>query len=199
MSIHKQLLSEIIKSWLESDSVIIDTETTGLTKESEIVEFSMIDMNGNVLIDTLVRPSQQIPEEVTKINNITNEMVADAPTWSSLYDDIHGILKERKFLAWNAAFDARLITQSCQINCLYEDFPADRLIEMYSDIHDNAIDARQIYSLWYGEKSSKGGFRIQSLARAAEYQQLQFRGAAHRALADCRMVLDVLISTQMEV
>src|SRR5436190_21709188 len=103
MNIHKQLLSEIIKSWLESDSVILDTETTGLSKGSEIVEFSMIDMKGNVLIDTLVRPSQPIPEEVTKINNITNEIVADAPTWPSLYDDIHGILKERKFLAWNAA------------------------------------------------------------------------------------------------
>ncbi len=44
--------------------MILDTETTGLY-DAEIVELSIIDTAGNVLLDTLVRPTRPIPAEAT--------------------------------------------------------------------------------------------------------------------------------------
>ena len=56
-----------------------DTETTGLSDEDEIVHIAIVDIDGSVLIDTLVKPSKLIPSEATYIHNITNKMVEYAP------------------------------------------------------------------------------------------------------------------------
>jgi DNA polymerase III epsilon subunit-like protein len=42
------------------DVVILDTETTGLY-DAEICEISVIDREGNVLLDTLVKPKKNYP------------------------------------------------------------------------------------------------------------------------------------------
>src|SRR5690606_33823093 len=62
--------------WNELKNVVIlDTETTGLY-DAEIVEIAVIDLGGNILMNTLVRPKNPIPAEVTAIHGINNEMVA---------------------------------------------------------------------------------------------------------------------------
>jgi len=40
----------------------IDTETTGLTRTDEIVEFSIVDYDGTELYSKLVKPVQSIPK-----------------------------------------------------------------------------------------------------------------------------------------
>ena len=72
-------------AWL-LNCAILDTETTGLYDDAEIVEISIIDENGGVLLDTLVKPLKPIPAEATAIHGITNEMVATAPTWVAIHE-----------------------------------------------------------------------------------------------------------------
>ena len=59
--------------------VVIDIETTGLSpKYNEITEIAAIKIRDNKIIDqysTLVKTSQEIPENITKLTGITNEMV----------------------------------------------------------------------------------------------------------------------------
>ena len=54
-------------AWL-LNCAILDTETTGLYDDAEIVEISIIDENGGVLLDTLVKPLKPIPAEATAIH-----------------------------------------------------------------------------------------------------------------------------------
>jgi len=194
MMLHKNLLQMIIANWLNSDKVIIDTETTGLTYGAEIIEISVIDMKGNVLLDTLVKPSCSIPPEATEINRITDEMVADAPSWREVYPVLMDIIGARKWVGWKSEFDARLMVQSCLINGLYDDLSPAQLLAEHERIHGSQIDAKRTYSEWYGEPDrERGGFKRQHLAAAVRQMGVKFQGNAHRSLADCYAVLHVLI------
>lgn len=94
--------------------IILDTETTGLSIDSEIVELGIINIDGEILFDSLIKPFRYIPEDVTEIHGITNEMVAAAPTWPEVWPVVKIILADRTVIAYNAAFDAMMIVQSCQ-------------------------------------------------------------------------------------
>ncbi|WP_227522462.1 exonuclease domain-containing protein [Klebsiella pneumoniae] len=51
-----QFFKMIMANWLNSDHVIIDTETTGLMASDEIIEITIINMRGEILLNTLVKP-----------------------------------------------------------------------------------------------------------------------------------------------
>jgi len=59
----------------------LDTETTGLKDYDQIVEICLLDNDGAVLIDSLVKPTVKIPLDATRIHGITDAMVSSAPTW----------------------------------------------------------------------------------------------------------------------
>lgn len=191
---HKKVLQLMIANLLNQNNVIVDTETTGLKYNDEIIEISIIDVWGEVLLDTLVKPTRSIPAEATAINHITNEMVADAPAWRDVYPTVMEIIGQRKWIAWNSKFDARLITQTCLITGIYEGLSQAQLLAEYERVHGNQIDAKPIYSAWVGALNDKGdGFVRQRLSDAANQMGLSFVGGAHRSLSDSQMVLRVLL------
>ncbi|EDC2393914.1 3'-5' exonuclease [Salmonella enterica] len=191
-NIQKSILNMVMQKWLNSDYLIIDTETTGLDNNAEVIEIAIINMHGDVLLNSLIKPTCSIPAAVTKINNITDEMVADAPLWRDVFPVILNIIDGKKWLAWNSKFDARLIIQTGIITGYFEDLPASKILDIAAKINDSQIDAKAVYDQWYGEFDSKrNNFKRQSLATAAERHNVSVNGA-HRALADCMMVLGVL-------
>ncbi|WP_193144194.1 exonuclease domain-containing protein [Enterobacter hormaechei] len=187
----KTILAMIMHNWLKSDYVIIDTETTGLSKHAEIIEIAIINMRGEVLLNTLVKPTQPIPPDVTEINHITNEMVANAPAWRDVFPKVLAIISNHKWLAWNSGFDARMLEQTC-INTIFLNKHAYYGAAIVSRIYTSHIDAKAVYDQWYGEFDEKRqAFKRQSLTTAAARHGVSVEGA-HRALADCKMVLAVL-------
>jgi DNA polymerase-3 subunit epsilon len=101
--------------WL-ARPLFIDTETTGLDGLAEIVEISILDQDGGVLLDSLVKPLRRIPQDVIQVHGITNEMVQDAPTWAEIWPQVEDILKERYVGVYNAEFDLRMMRQSHRSN-----------------------------------------------------------------------------------
>lgn len=191
VNMQKTILAMIIRKWLKSDYVVIDTETTGLGEDAEIIEIAVINMRGEVLLDTLVKPTQSIPPEVTEINHITNEMVADAPVWRDVFPKVLDIISHHKWLAWNSGFDARMLEQTC-VNTIFPNKSACYGAAIVSRIHTSHIDAKAVYDQWYGEFDEKRkAFKRQSLTTAAARHGVSVEGA-HRALADCKMILAVL-------
>ncbi len=93
--------------------VVVDLETTGGAPfgGSEITEFGAVKVCGGEVIDefsTFVRPDGAIPEFITDLTGITDEMVADAPGIDSVFPDfMHwcGSHKETVLIAHNAPFD----------------------------------------------------------------------------------------------
>jgi len=97
-----------------SDWVILDTETTGLDWDAEIVSVSVVAPDGAILLDTLVKPQKSIPPEATAVNHINDEMVSVAPTFDDVFLKLCAVLEEKLIIAYNVDFDRRLINQTCR-------------------------------------------------------------------------------------
>lgn len=81
---------------MENKYIVLDTETTGLNAaEDELLQVSIIDNEGTVLFDSYIRPTQHTEwAEAERVNHITPEMVADAPTIAEVMPEINDILKD---------------------------------------------------------------------------------------------------------
>ena len=89
---------------------IIDVETTG--KSNRITEISIFKYNGESVIDeftTLINPESYIPDHITALTGIDNELVADAPTFETVAQDILNITEDAIFVAHNVNFDYNVI------------------------------------------------------------------------------------------
>ena len=92
--------------------IILDTETTGLDLSAEIVQISLITIDGASLFDSLVKPTQPIPPEVTAIHHITDLDVAQAPSFDMIYDRLKALLEGKRVVIYNAGFDIQMLRQS---------------------------------------------------------------------------------------
>ncbi|KPK32915.1 MAG: DNA polymerase III subunit epsilon [Chlamydiae bacterium SM23_39] len=71
-----------------SNPIYYDTETTGLNFENDrIIEIAAYDPTFNKTFHSLINPKITIPPESSKIHNITDEMVKNAPTFEELSKD----------------------------------------------------------------------------------------------------------------
>ncbi|NYA43239.1 3'-5' exonuclease [Serratia fonticola] len=171
------------QQWLNQDCLILDTETTGLGEDAEIVEITIIDTTGKPLINTLVKPSKTIPAEATAIHGITDAMVMDAPHWTDVYHKVGALMSGRTVVMYNASYDARLLDQT------------DLIWGVIPDLKNGLADfqcAMRAYAEFYGQCSERGGYKWQKLTAAAEQQGIKIQGTAHRALSDCLTTLGVI-------
>lgn len=146
--------------------VVLDTETTGLGADAAVVEIAVVDADGQVLLDTLVNPGCEIPDEATAIHGITDVMVADAPTVEEALAMVERVVAGRHVVIYNAAYDTRLLpvirTAAALITC-----------------------AMRRFSILYGDWSEyHGNYRWKPLGKAAAHCGHAWEGLAHRALSD---------------
>lgn len=94
---------------------ICDVETTGGNALSHrITEIAVYVSNGSEIIkeySTLLNPERAIPERITWLTGISDEMVADAPTFAEKADEIEAIFDNCVFVAHNANFDYGFIKE----------------------------------------------------------------------------------------
>jgi DNA polymerase-3 subunit epsilon len=97
---------------------LVDTETTGLTSKDQVIEISIIDLDGNILLNTLCMPSAPICEEAMQAHGIDAQFLLNnnALSWEIVYPKVKKILDCRIMIAYNAEFDERLILQTCRDN-----------------------------------------------------------------------------------
>ena len=183
----REAISRQARAWLEANALLLDTETTGLGDDAEVVELAVIDCAGAVLLDTLVRPSGPVPAEAAAIHGITDAMLADAPTWSEIHDRFCDLVEGRQVVIYSREFDVRVINQTARRYGLQAPQGFDLVLDPGS-IHC----AMQAYAEFRGEWSAeKGRYRWQKLSAAAEQQGVTVTNA-HRALGDCLMTLGVV-------
>ena len=62
-----------------------DTETTGIQPQNErIIEIAVYDPVQNRTFESLINPGKPIPKEATAVHNITDQMVANAPSFAQV-------------------------------------------------------------------------------------------------------------------
>lgn len=95
--------------------VVVDVETTGGSwyMGDRITEIACVVVrNGEIAetFETLVNPERSIPAFVSRLTNITSEMVRRAPTFDRIAPDVMRVLEGNVFVAHNATFDWRFVT-----------------------------------------------------------------------------------------
>ncbi|AUS04262.1 3'-5' exonuclease [Pseudotamlana carrageenivorans] len=101
---------------LKKPICFFDLETTGINITSDrIVEISILKVfpNGNKESKTwLVNPERPIPAEVTAIHGISDEKVANEPTFKALSKDIYNMIKDSDLGGFNSnRFDIPLLAE----------------------------------------------------------------------------------------
>ena len=88
---------------------IVDIETTGShAAGNRITEIAIFHFDGKKIskkFASLINPQEEIPPYISAFTNITNEMVADAPPFEEVADEIYAALDDSVFVAHNVNFD----------------------------------------------------------------------------------------------
>lgn len=152
----------------------VDLETTGGTATTDrITEIGIIEVDDAGVREwsSLVNPEMPIPPFIQSLTGINNEMVADAPTFAELAEQIHERLADRIFIAHNARFDHGFLKNEfrrtghdfrpavlCTVRLSRKLFPGfarhnlDALVERHrlqvSQRHRALGDAQLIWQFW---------------------------------------------------
>lgn len=92
--------------------VILDAESTGLSEDDEIIDISIIDLDGNVLFESLINTDVEITEGAWEVHRLSKKDLLAAPKFNDVKDQIKEILDNKIMLAYNSEFDKRLLIQS---------------------------------------------------------------------------------------
>jgi len=108
----------------ETEFVVFDLETTGSKpRPCRITEVGAYRVKGRKIVgefQTLVNPETPIPPFIAGLTGISNEMVADAPKFAEIADDLLDFIGDSVLVAHNAPFDMRFL--NFEIGLKYEDY-----------------------------------------------------------------------------
>ena len=99
--------------YFDGEYVVFDLETTGLeSSKDEIIEIGACKVkNGRIdeVFSTFVKPSKNIPREITELTGINDDMVKDAPTINYVLPDFYKFCHGCTMVAHNISFDIGFI------------------------------------------------------------------------------------------
>lgn len=134
---------------LPDSFVLVDLETTGANPvEDRITEIAVMRVERGEVVErwqSLVNPGRRIPALIQRIIGITDDMVADAPSFAELADHVRGLLDGSVFVAHNARFDYGFIRN--EYARIGEEFEAPVLCTvklsraLYPECHKHGLDA----------------------------------------------------------
>ncbi len=108
---------------IDTTYCVLDLETTGFSATTEkITEVGIMKIKNGEVIDQFscfVNPQKHIPQRVTEVTNITDDMVKDAETIEQVFPKILAFIEGSVLVAHNAPFDMGFLKQNA-INLGYE-------------------------------------------------------------------------------
>ncbi len=111
---------------LDSEFVVFDIETTGLSPVTEtITEIGAVKIkNGNITetFNKFVNPGKPIPQKIVELTGITDAMVADADPISVVLPEFYDFIGDGALVAHNAGFDTSFIKKAAKDNGMKFDF-----------------------------------------------------------------------------
>ncbi len=107
-----------------TDFVVFDVETTGSgVPPGRMIEIGAYRVREGRVVDefiTLVNPETTIPPFISGLTRITNAMVADAPLFGEIADDLLTFIGDSMLVAHNSGFDMGFLNH--EIGRVYKDY-----------------------------------------------------------------------------
>ena len=108
------------------NTVYLDTETTGLHESDEIVELTIIDDNGEPLINTLVKPINHTRwPKAQNVHGISPRDVRNAPTQTQISGKIRDVIRDTRVVIYNAPYDSQYLPEledATEVRCAMREF-----------------------------------------------------------------------------
>lgn len=156
---------------MEDEVCLLDLETTGLNPRSgAIIEIAIVRMRGAEVVgeySSLVAPKGALPPLITEITGISGDMLAGAPSFGEIRDDVVAFLGDSDIVAHNASFDRSF------------------LLGELPELRNRWVDTVYLARLALPRLKS---FRLVKLAEVFSPDEVS---SAHRALADTRALARV--------
>ncbi|NLN70691.1 MAG: 3'-5' exonuclease [Chloroflexi bacterium] len=161
---------------LAYNPIFLDTETTGFSPQDVIIEVGVVDLSGNTLYETLVKPPIPIPAESIAVHGIRDAMVANAPSWLEAWEGLQQVLAGRFIGTYNADFDLRMLKQTHAR--YWQHWPLDDQL---------FFCVMKLYSAFYGQVTPHGNsYRFHKLEAAGADSGIPLPNS-HRAVDDAKI------------
>lgn len=184
MASHRSLAIQTARDLLNRNPVFLDTETTGTEAMDEVVEIAILDADGQVLFESLVKPNRQVSPGAARVHGITEIKLVNAPSWKTVWPQAKEVLRDRWLAVYNAAFDLRLMRQTSGLHGIAWELPTA-----------GQTCIMELFAQYYGERyPSYGRHRWKSLDFAGRFFKLP-EPNSHRAADDT--LLSILVLKKM--
>lgn len=154
-----------------TDPIFLDTETTGLDDDAQVVEIAIVDQTGSVIFQSYCRPTVPVEPEAQAVHRIGADQLVDAPAWPEIADQVKTALAGKPVVIFNADFDVRILHQTASAH----GDPADWVKELQTRCA--MYRAVKVYG-------STNRYGTISLVNAAAEAGIAFQGKAHTAAGD---------------
>lgn len=119
---------------MDNEFVVYDFETTGLdTNTCEIIEIGAVKIKSGEIVDvfqTLIKPKNTIPDIITQVTNISNDMVASSPSIKIVMPAFYDFCKGCILGGYNSAnFDDKILAvQSRKLGIEFDNQTTDVIL-----------------------------------------------------------------------
>jgi len=174
--------------------VVLDTETTGIgAAKHRIVELSAIklgpDFTPESCFTTLINPGRSIPASAEAVHHISEEMVADAPSFPEIAAGFAEYISGCRIVGHNVKFDLEFLYAAGL------DLPENAKYYDTMDLAKKVLTSpkSRVYDRETGEMVEPDDYDVENykLVTLCEYYSI-VRSDAHRSLSDCLATAKVL-------
>ena len=156
--------------------VVLDTESTGLTKDDEMIEIGILSDSGRTLFNARYCPEKEVNYYASKVNHLTKEQLKDYPKFTkSAWDEIKKAIGGKIIVGHNIRADKRFIKQTLLRYHIEDDTET---------VFAGMIDTQDLARKWLKAESY-------SLDRLTTLIGID-REEQHEALDDSRMTLELV-------
>lgn len=163
-----------------TEYVFLDTETTGLDNNAQVVEIAIVDSTGAVLFESYCRPTVPVDPGAQAVHGIGPEKLATAPAWPEIAEQVRAVLEGKRVVIFNSDFDTRMLQQTATAHTQGMGVEAyDAAIKWILELETECAMYRAADV--YGATNQYGTI---SLVNAAAAAGVEFQGRAHSAAGD---------------